>query len=109
MIHPSTLRLTMARTHPFSLPLRPTPHLASLRHQPTTPQPFHHAARLAYPKKGSEDKDSIDRESSEYSKSGTDDQAAAMGDAAFDPEKTSPEEELDTAGQGDAVSDPVRR
>lgn len=27
-----------------------------------------------------------------------------MGDAAFDPNKTSPEEELDTAGQGNAVS-----
>jgi len=40
----------------------------------------------------------------EYAKSGSDDQAAAMGDAAFDPDKTSPEEQKKAAGEGDGVS-----
>ena len=99
MINPSSLRLTMARTRHF----RPSPLLASIR-QPTSLKPFHNAARLAYPRKGSEDKDSINRESTEYSKSGTDDQAAAMEEAAFDPSKTKPEEQKKMAGKGNAVS-----
>jgi hypothetical protein len=43
-----------------------------------------------FPRKDSQDKDSITVESNEYSKSGSDD-AAATSDAAFDPSKTSPE------------------
>jgi hypothetical protein len=45
---------------------------------------------MGFPKKGSEDRNSIDTESGEYSKSGTDD-AAARDASAFDPSKTSPE------------------
>ncbi|KAI0813144.1 hypothetical protein GGR55DRAFT_599226 [Xylaria sp. FL0064] len=53
-------------------------------------------------------KDDMDRESlkpkaHEYTQSGTDDEtAAAHGDAAFNPNKTSPEHERDTAAQGAA-------
>lgn len=36
----------------------------------------------------------------EYARSGSDDQAAAMGDAAFDPDMTSPEEQKKAAGEG---------
>ena len=101
MVTPSTLRLAIARTYPVRLSLP----LASLSlHQRTSLAAFHNSAKLAYPRKGSEDKDSINRESTEYSKSGTDDEAAAMNDAAFDPSKTSPEEQMETAGKESAVS-----
>jgi len=101
MFTPSSLRLTTTRTCHH---LRRTPFLASIRHPTALHQPFHNAARLAYPRKGSEDKDSINRESMEYTKTGSDDQVAAMGDAAFNPDKTSPEEEMKTAGEGNGVS-----
>lgn len=51
-------------------------------------------------------KDDMDRESlkpkaHENTQSGTDDETAAQhGDAAFNPDKTSPERERDTAAQG---------
>ncbi|KAG9232328.1 hypothetical protein BJ875DRAFT_359901, partial [Amylocarpus encephaloides] len=44
------------------------------------------------PRKGSEDRESINTEPTEYSKSGTDSQAAERK-GAFDPERTRPEEE----------------
>jgi hypothetical protein len=40
-------------------------------------------AILRYPRKGYEDKDSINAEATEYSKSGTDDAAAKQEEAAF--------------------------
>lgn len=49
-------------------------------------------------RKDAQDKDSLKPESNEYSKSGSDDKSAAVDDAAFNPDKTSPEEEHDTAG-----------
>ncbi|KAF2250340.1 hypothetical protein BU26DRAFT_410949, partial [Trematosphaeria pertusa] len=49
-----------------------------------------------YPRKDTMDKDSLNPSSSEYAKSGTDD-AAAGSDAAFNPDKTSPEEAEKTA------------
>lgn len=42
----------------------------------------------------------MNTEATEYSKSGTDDAAARQEDAAFDPDKTDPEEQKDTAGEG---------
>ena len=59
--------------------------------------------RPLWPRKGAEDKDSIDRESTEYSKSGTDDQSAAQDEAAFDADKTSPESQMEKAGEGNGV------
>ncbi|KAK4635354.1 hypothetical protein CLAFUW4_02279 [Fulvia fulva] len=45
------------------------------------------------------DKDSINTDSREYSKTGGDDSTAATEDAAFNPNKTSPEEEHATASR----------
>lgn len=49
-------------------------------------------------RKDAQDKDSLKPESNEYSKSGSDAESAAVEDAAFNPDKTSPEEQHDTAG-----------
>ena len=67
---------------------------------------FHATTRTAWPRKDSQDKDSINRESTEYSKSGTDDQTANEADAAFDPNLTRPEAEEEKAGEGKAVNKP---
>lgn len=60
-----------------------------------------HASRVAL---GATKEDHMDRTrlnptSTEYSKSGSDDKSAAMQDAAFNPNKTSPESEFETAEQ----------
>ena len=65
---------------------------------------FTNTSRSLYPRKDSQDKDSMNTEANEYAKSGTDDDAARQSDAAFNPDKTSPEEQLETAGKGKAVS-----
>jgi len=71
-------------------------------------RPFHLQTAYNLPRKGAEDKDSINREPTEYSKSGTDDQAAAQEEAAFDPNDTNPESEKKTAGEGnDGRSNPL--
>lgn len=44
------------------------------------------------------DKDSINTDANEYSKSAGDNTSAAMEDAAFSTDKTRPEEQHDTAG-----------
>jgi hypothetical protein len=49
-------------------------------------------------RKDTQDKDSLKPEPNEYSKSGSDDEAARVEKTAFDPSKTSPEEEHDSAG-----------
>ena len=92
----SILRLTArqcARPQVFHIS-KPT--IASMR-------PFSHSAIRTYPRKDSQDKDSIDTEATEYSKSGTDDGAARQGDAAFDPSTTDPAEEKNIAGEGNEV------
>ncbi|KAL1297793.1 hypothetical protein AAFC00_006328 [Neodothiora populina] len=50
-------------------------------------------------RKDTQDKDSLKPEPNEYSKSGSDDAAAAVDKTAFDPDITSPEAEHDSAGQ----------
>ena len=62
------------------------------------------SARFANPRKDSQDKDSINTEATEYSKSATDDEAARQGDAAFDPSITDPHEQHGKAGEGQGVS-----
>jgi hypothetical protein len=62
----------------------PGTRIASLR------RAYHPTPAFAYPKKGSEGKDDMDPQSSEYSESGVDNDAAAS-DAAFDPSNTTPE------------------
>lgn len=64
------------------------------------PRQFSQSKRSAYPRKDSQDKDSINTEATEYSKSATDDEGARQEDAAFDPDITHPQEEMDKAGEG---------
>ena len=61
-------------------------------------RPFSQAP-IQLARKDTQDKDSLKPEPNEYSKSGSDDEAARVEKAAFDPSKTSPEEEHDTAGR----------
>ncbi|KAH0364946.1 hypothetical protein KCU65_g6445, partial [Aureobasidium melanogenum] len=48
-------------------------------------------------RKDAQSKDSLKPEPNEYSKSGSDDEAARVEQTAFDPNKTSPEEQHDSA------------
>jgi hypothetical protein len=57
---------------------------------------FLSTTRTRFAQKDAQDKDSLVPRSTEYSKSGSDD-AAASSDAAFNPNKTSPEEAEATA------------
>ena len=66
-------------------------------------QPFSNSAKSAFPRKDSQDKDSINTEASEYSKSATDDEGARQGDAAFNPDVTQPQEQKDLAGKNRGV------
>lgn len=52
------------------------------------------------PRKDSQNKDSINTEATEYSKSATDDEGARQEDAAFNPDITDPQEQKDKAGEG---------
>jgi hypothetical protein len=65
---------------------------------------FSQTTKSRYPRKDSQDKDSINKEATEYSKSGTDDGAARQEEAAFDPKQTDPEGEKRKAGEGTEVS-----
>ena len=63
---------------------------------PTATRPF--SSTLPTPaRKDTQDKDSLKPEPNDYSKSGSDDAAAATEKAAFDPSSTRPEEEQATA------------
>jgi len=59
---------------------------------------------LGYPRKDSQDKDSINTEATEYSKSATDDEGARQEEAAFNPNITDPQEENEKAGESTGVS-----
>jgi len=59
---------------------------------------------LRYPRKDSQDRESINTEATENTKSGTDDSAARQEEAAFDPNKTDPESEKGAAGVGNEQS-----
>lgn len=65
-----------------------------------TQRRFTQSVQFAYPRKDSQDKNSINTEATEYSKSATDDEGARQGDAAFDPDITDPQEEMGKAGEG---------
>ena len=54
-----------------------------------------------YPRKDSQDRHSIDRESTEYTRSGSDDQTAKMDDVAFNPDLTDPGSQKDQTGAED--------
>ncbi|KAF2193972.1 hypothetical protein K469DRAFT_709451 [Zopfia rhizophila CBS 207.26] len=84
-------RATTLRTHAYHPSSLAFPHSIS-RTITTSPHQL-------YPRKDTQDKDSLKPTSSEYSKSGTDDAAAANEDAAFNPNKTRPDQEKKTAGK----------
>lgn len=56
-------------------------------------------------RKDAQDRESIDRSSIEYSRSGTDSNVAENEEASFDPKTTRPEQELEKAGKGNEVRD----
>jgi hypothetical protein len=61
---------------------------------------YHQSSILQRPDNSYQSRDSIQTSKSEYSKSGGDENTAAQEEAAFDPNKTDPQREKDTAGQG---------
>ncbi|KAL8693930.1 MAG: hypothetical protein Q9218_001344 [Villophora microphyllina] len=91
----------MHRISQLSRPARLPLQRSILRRQPFTP-PHHRSlsqsTRLAYPRKDSQDKDSLKPEATEYSKSGTDDASARQEDTAFDPSTTNPQDQKDKVG-----------
>jgi len=70
-----------------------SPALSAKRH-------FRQGTRCSFAQKNDQDKDSINTDHTEYSKSGTDNETAEQEEAAFSPKETRPEEELKTAGKG---------
>ncbi|KAI9818841.1 MAG: hypothetical protein M1827_007662 [Pycnora praestabilis] len=73
----------------------------------TTGRQFHPSTPTTYARKDSQDKDSINTESTEYSKSGSDAGSAQQDEAAFDPKQTDPVEQKDTAGEGTGSENPL--
>ncbi|KAK7931766.1 hypothetical protein PG985_002478 [Apiospora marii] len=61
------------------------------------------AARMAY--KDDQDRTSVKPRAHEYTGSGTDEQVSDNADAAFNPNKTGPEEAMKTAGKGNKKTD----
>ncbi|KAL8826178.1 MAG: hypothetical protein Q9170_007502 [Blastenia crenularia] len=59
---------------------------------------------VKYPRKDSQDKDSINTEATEYSKSGTDDASARHEDTAFNPDVTDPGDQKDKVGDKTGAS-----
>ena len=62
-------------------------------------RPLSATSRSAYPRKDSQDRESINTDATEYSKSGSDDSSAAQERAAFEPGRTDPEEAKQEAGK----------
>jgi hypothetical protein len=61
---------------------------------------MHGGRALGMPYKDDQDRESLKPRAQDYSKSGSDDATAANEDAAFNPSKTRPEQEKETAGVG---------
>ncbi|GAB7363472.1 hypothetical protein MBLNU230_g3744t1 [Neophaeotheca triangularis] len=92
-------------------PAQPSTTFRTSQRLPLTARPFSQSTLRSYPRKDSQDKDSINTEATEYSKSGTDDQSAsATENTAFDPKTTSPEAEHRQANRevgGDESANPL--
>src|SRR5450755_1438948 len=86
-------RLALARPPPSRLPPTSPRPLSRLHPSSTTPT-------RPYPRKDSQDREPMNTDATEYSKSGSDDASAQQEEAAFDPDKTSPQEEKKEAGEG---------
>jgi len=61
---------------------------------------IHRTSDQLFPRADAQDKDSINTNRTEYTKSGTDDEMAGNQEAAFDPSITSPESEKNKASEG---------
>ncbi|KAL8786641.1 MAG: hypothetical protein Q9213_002670 [Squamulea squamosa] len=79
--------------------------LTSESSTPSTTRLLSQTTSLAYPRKGTQDKDSLSPEATEYSKSGTDDASARQEDTAFDPDTTDPSAQKDKVGDKTGASD----
>jgi len=86
-----------------SLHPRPSPSLI----RPIHLRPFSQTPLPRLPRKDSQDRNSINTEATEYSKSGTDDGAAKQEEAAFDPDITDPKTEEKVAGEGEGAGNPL--
>jgi len=71
-----------------------------------TVRALHTTPRALFPRKDDQDRESLKPESTEYSKSGSDDSAAGEG-AAFDPSKTSPEAETGSSEKAEGKKSPL--
>ncbi|KAL2044772.1 hypothetical protein N7G274_002547 [Stereocaulon virgatum] len=76
------------------------PHSQSQSPMLQTHRQFSQFIYLAYPRKDSQDKDSMNTEATEYSKSATDDEGARQENAAFNLNITDPQEQKNVAGEG---------
>lgn len=93
----SRLRFRPSSSLPYTRALGHNPRLSQLS---VTTRPFS-SSKLYHPRKDSQHKDSINTEATEYSKSGTDDEAARTEDTAFNPNITDPQEQEEKAqGEG---------
>ncbi|KAG0646028.1 hypothetical protein D0Z07_7975 [Hyphodiscus hymeniophilus] len=92
----------MSPAYLVRLALRPRTLCAPSRFQFKTSEirPLSQSPYLSFPKKGAEDRNEINTESSEHTKSSTDADAAQQDQAAYDPNTTSPEAEMESAGDG---------
>ncbi|KAL8860503.1 MAG: hypothetical protein Q9178_003162 [Gyalolechia marmorata] len=107
-------RLTILRFPPCYRPLIRASNTTKYHYPPsilpppsTTPTNIRFLSQtpsLTYPRKDDQDKDSINREATEYSKSGTDDASALQEDTAFDPSVTEPGEQKDKVGSKTGAS-----
>ncbi|KAL3422003.1 hypothetical protein PVAG01_06159 [Phlyctema vagabunda] len=70
-------------------------------------RPISSTSSLQFPRKASQDRESMNTDADEYSKSGTDSTAAEQKDAAFDPDITDPNAEKNKAGQGGGAGNPL--
>lgn len=109
---PTFLVLTMARTRlRHSVP--PHTRISTIKQQ-SRPHPamlifsekryFSKSNQLCYPRKDSQDRESINTDATEYSKSATDDEAARNDDASFNPNLTDPEAQKTRASENNQVS-----
>lgn len=103
---PASTFLRISRSvHALRPSFRPRSHL-----RPLSTTPYRFAAdqdpeRNKHPQReAQQDRKKLDPEATEYSKSGSDDTAAANEDAAFDPNITDPEEAKKKAGEGNEVN-----
>ena len=101
-----SLSRSVARRHqlPSCESIRTWKGQSQIQASPSLTRHISSSARFTYPRKDSQDKDSINTEATEYSKSGTDDESARQESAAFDPNITDPHEQHGKAGEGQGVS-----